>query len=442
MYHSFSWSRIFFKLAALFSVIALIGAQFDATFLFLFITAVGLIIRAYWQLSKLNHWLYNSKKMTPPSAEGLWGEVYDGIYHLQRRHRRKRKELSRLVKRFREGSEALPDATVVLDMNGAIVWCNKLARIELRLRWPADTGLRVDNIIRHPRFVEFMQARNFDQSIELVSPSNPQKIFEYRLVPYGTENMLLIARDVSGVNQLEQMRKDFVANVSHELRTPLTVINGYLEMLPEDGDIPQAFLSRAVEEMSSQSKRMRTLIEELLVLSRIEANADGIFDNVVDVPQVLKAIEGEANSLNKERSHEIQFKVDQNLLVYGSESELRSAFSNLIFNAIHYTQAPGKITVLWHRVGGNAEFKVIDNGKGIPGHHLNRLTERFYRVDKARSIKTGGSGLGLAIVKHVLAHHNSTLEISSTMNVGSEFSFTLSSEVLSNKQQEKRVEVN
>lgn len=441
MYYSFSWSQILFKLVAFFAVIALIGAQFDALYLSLFVASVLLLLRAYWQLSKLNHWLYHSKKMTPPTAEGLWGHVYDGIYHLQKRNRGKRKELSRMVKRFREGSEALPDATVVIDANGSIVWCNKLARIELGLRWPQDSGRRIDNLIRHPRFIEFLQARNYNQSIEVPSPLNVQKIFEYRVVPYGEQHLLLLARDVSGLNQLEQMRKDFVANVSHELRTPLTVINGYLEMLPEDGDIPKAFLSRAVNEMGSQSKRMRTLIEELLVLSRIEANADGIFDNVVDVPHVLSTIKSEAKALNKEKGHDIRFNIDPELRVYGSESELRSAFSNLIFNAIHYTNTEGKITVSWQVKHGQAEFKVVDNGQGIPAQHLGRLTERFYRVDKARSIKTGGSGLGLAIVKHVLAHHNSKLEIASKMHVGSEFSFVLSAEIIVVDKQEAMLEV-
>lgn len=442
MYNTVSWSRILLKVSGFFIVIAFVGLLLDAVFQVLFIGALVLLLRAYWQLRKLEKWLYHSKKMTPPVAQGTWGYIYDGIYHLQRRNRRKRKELSRMVKRFREGSEALPDATVVLDKEGSITWCNKLARIELGLRWPQDSGRRIDNLIRHPKFIEFFHSKNYTLPIEVASPLNIQKIFEYRIVPYGEDHLLFIARDITGVTQLEQMRRDFVANVSHELRTPLTVINGYLEMLPDDGNIPAEFLNRAVSEMGSQSKRMRTLIEELLVLSRIEANAEGVFDKIVDVPNVLNTIESEAKALNKEKGHIIKFDVDPQLRVYGSESELRSAFSNLIFNAIHYTKAPGKITVSWEVKNGQAQFKVVDNGEGIPSLHLSRLTERFYRVDKARSIKTGGSGLGLAIVKHVLAHHNSKLDIKSKINVGSEFSFVLSEEIIAPSSTEAMLETN
>lgn len=441
MYYSFSWSRILLKQAVFFAIIALAGYLFDLVFEAISLGALLLLVHSYWQLNKLNKWLYRSKKMTPPAAEGLWGHIYDGIYHMQRRDRKKRKELSRIVKRFREGSEALPDATVVLDTDGAIAWCNKLARIELGLCWPQDSGRRIDNLIRHPSFIEYFQSKNYKQPIEVASPLNIQKILEYRIVPYG-QHLMLIARDVTGVIQLEQMRRDFVANVSHELRTPLTVINGYLEMLPTEGSVPVEFLNRAVQEMSSQSKRMRTLIEELLVLSRIEANSDGVFDKVVDVPTLLQTIQSEANALNIEKQHRILFDIDMDLRVYGLESELRSAFSNLIFNAIHYTKAPGEIRVSWQIESEQAKFKVIDNGEGIASQHLTRLTERFYRVDKARSIKTGGSGLGLAIVKHVLAHHNSRLDIQSKVGMGSEFSFRLSSELVSTKKVDLLQEAN
>lgn len=442
MYNTVSWSNILLKVASFFVVLSIVGLILDAVFMVLFFGAIFLLLRSYWQLRKLEKWLYRSKKMTPPTAQGTWGYVYDGIYHLQRRHRRKQKELSRMVKRFREGSEALPDATVVLDNEGSITWCNKLARIELGLRWPQDSGRRIDNLIRHPKFIAFFHSNNYNQPVEVASPLNIQKIFEYRIVPYGEDHLLLIARDITGVTQLEQMRRDFVANVSHELRTPLTVINGYLEMLPDNGEIPKEFLSRAVSEMGSQSKRMRTLIEELLVLSRIEANAEGVFDKIVDVPKVLETIESEAKALNKEKQHKITFDIDSELRVYGSESELRSAFSNLIFNAIHYTKAPGKIVVSWKIENCQAKFSVIDNGEGIPSLHLSRLTERFYRVDKARSIKTGGSGLGLAIVKHVLAHHNSKLDIQSKVNVGSEFSFELSDEIIASVKTDALMETN
>ena len=248
-------------------------------------------------------------------------------------------------------------------------------------------------------------------------------------MPYGDEHLLLIARDVTRVSQLEEMRKDFVANVSHELRTPLTVINGYLEILPND-EHQDPFVAKALNEMGAQTQRMQSLIEDLLILSRIEASAERIYENIVPMSAILAQVKMEAMTLNKEKGHTIAFHVDEDLRVFGVETELRSACSNLVFNAIHYTPPGGHIDVYWQRTLQGARFAVVDDGDGIAENHIARLTERFYRVDKARSRKTGGSGLGLSIVKHVLSHHNSQLDIASQVGQGSEFSFVLASELI------------
>ncbi|GGD65212.1 phosphate regulon sensor histidine kinase PhoR [Lacimicrobium alkaliphilum] len=430
MYNPFSWLKTLGRLALYFAVVCALGQYFDLMMEAITVGALLLLLIHYWNLYRLNRWLWHSKKMTPPKTRGVWEHIYEGIYYLQRRNRNKRKELGNLVKRFREGAEALPDAAVVVDANACIAWCNRLARIELGLSWPDDAGRRVDNLIRHPQFIEFFHQGKFNHPIEITSPTNIEKILEYRIMPYGDKHLLLVARDVTRVTQLEEMRKDFVANVSHELRTPLTVLNGYLEMFNADeADYPKAFMHKAFAEMTAQSRRMQNLIEQLLILSRIEASAERVYEKIVDVPQMLSAIDSEAAALNREKSHGIRFQVDKNLQVFGIETELRSAFSNLIFNAIHYTPAKGNILVGWHLVDKRAEFFVQDDGEGIAEKHLARLTERFYRVDKARSRKTGGSGLGLAIVKHVLTHHNSKLEIASEVGKGSRFSFRFSNEL-------------
>lgn len=429
MYYPFSWFSSIARLCVFLVVFALIGLYLDDMLLALALGATGLLLINYWQLYKLNRWLWHSRKMSPPAVTGLWEHIYEGIYYLQRRNRNKRKELGELVKRFREGSEALPDAAVVVDANACIIWCNRLARLELGLRWPNDAGRRLDNLIRHPSFIEYFHEGNYHFPIEVPSPTNPNKFFEYRIMPYGEEHLLLIARDVTRVSQLEAMRKDFVANVSHELRTPLTVITGYLEILPVDEEA-NPFVAKAMTEMGAQTQRMQNLIEDLLILSRIEASAERIYENIVNMPAMLKQIEIEANTLNQTKQHNIVFNVDPQLTVYGVETELRSACSNLIFNAIHYTPPGGRIEVNWQASELGAKFAVQDNGDGIEERHLARLTERFYRVDKARSRKTGGSGLGLSIVKHVLNHHNSQLDIASTVGEGSEFSFTLAHELL------------
>lgn len=433
MYYPFSWLRSSLRLALYLLVFALIGWYLEDL---LFAVAVGatlLLIFNYWHLYKLNRWLWHSRKMSPPSVTGVWEHIYEGIYYLQRRNRNKRKELGELVKRFREGSEALPDAAVVVDAKACIIWCNRLARLELGLKWPQDAGRRLDNLLRHPDFIDYFHAGDFHYPIEVPSPTNPNKTFEYRIMPYGEEHLLLIARDISRVSQLEEMRKDFVANVSHELRTPLTVINGYLEIMPA-GDADNPFVQKAMTEMTAQTQRMQNLIEDLLVLSRIEASSERIYEHVVDMPSVLAQIEQEALALNKEKNHTIRFELEDDLRVFGVETELRSACSNLVFNAVHYTPPNGEIVVRWQRGAQGARFSVTDNGDGIPQGHLSRLTERFYRVDKARSRKTGGSGLGLSIVKHVLSHHNSQLEITSTVGEGSDFFFVLDNELIAEQQ--------
>lgn len=430
MYYPFSWFNSILRILAYLSLFAIVGLYLDDMLLAISAGAIVLLVLNYWQLYRLNRWLWHSRKMSPPTVKGVWEHIYEGIYYLQRRNRNKRKELGELVKRFREGSEALPDAAVVVDSKACIIWCNRLARLELGLRWPADAGRRLDNLIRHPQFIEYFHAGNFHYPIEVPSPTNPSKTFEYRIMPYGEEHLLLIARDVTRVSQLEEMRKDFVANVSHELRTPLTVINGYLEILPTDDEEQNPFVAKALKEMGAQTQRMQSLIEDLLILSRIEASAERIYEKVVTMPSVLNQVKVEAMTLNKEKGHTVRFHIDEDLRVFGVETELRSACSNLVFNAIHYTPAGGEIDIYWQRDELGAKFSVVDNGDGIAQNHIARLTERFYRVDKARSRKTGGSGLGLSIVKHVLSHHNSKLDIASTVGQGSEFSFVLANELI------------
>jgi two-component system phosphate regulon sensor histidine kinase PhoR len=434
MYYPQSWSKTLIRFGMLLCVSILAGLYVDNITLAIALLFAGLLIFNYVQLYRLTKWLWLSRSMLPPSAPGVWHHIYEGVYHLQRRNRNKRRNLGELVKRFREGSEALPDAVVVIDNQARIMWCNRNARIELGLRWPDDNGRRIDNLIRHPKFVEFLESDDYHYPIEIPAPMNPHKTFEYRMMEYGQDQLLLIVRDVSRVSHLEEMRKDFVANVSHELKTPLTVINGYLEVLSASTEGTPPIVEKAIKEMGTQTKRMQNLIEDLLVLSRIESSAERIFEKVMDMHSMLKQIQVEANALNKEKQHEIVFKVDPDLRVFGVETEMRSACSNLIFNALHYTPAKGRIEVIWKSRAGGAYFAVKDNGDGIEDKHLRRLTERFYRIDKARSRKTGGSGLGLSIVKHVLHHHNTSLDVKSKVGKGSEFSFLLPSELLAQEE--------
>jgi two-component system phosphate regulon sensor histidine kinase PhoR len=421
MDHPFPWLRSIARVIIFLVSCTLLGIYINQLVLTLLFGAFVLLGWHYWRLYRLNYWLWHSKKISPPTARGIWSHVYQGIYSANKKNRIKRKSLGEIIRRFRQGSEALPDAAFVVDNCSEINWFNRLARIELGLRWPEDMGRKVYDCIDDEQFTHFYHANRFDQPIEIVSPINPNKILEFRVVPYEDDNLMFLIRDVTRLSQIEKMRKDFVANVSHELKTPLTVINGYLEMLPENGDLPAPVMKKAISEMRSQSIRMQSLVEELLVLSRIEASTERAFEKMVNVPRLLWQIHAEAEALNRERSHKIFFDISPILYVYGIESELRSAFSNMIFNAIKYTPNHGVIEVRWSLEGDQAQFSVRDNGDGIAAEHIDRLTERFYRIDKARSRTTGGSGLGLSIVKHVLSHHNSRLVIESDVGKGSDF---------------------
>lgn len=407
-----------------------VGLYFGAVLEVMLFTFIVITIVNQYHLYRLTNWLLQSKRISPPPAPGIWQQIYDGIYLIQRRNRNKRKNLGDLVKRFREGAESLPDALVLLDDQLSIQWCNRLARIELGLRWPEDMGRRIDSLIRHPDFIRYFRTQEHDSPVVIPSPLNANKLFEYRLMNYGNEEYLLIVRDVTRVSQLEDMRKDFVANVSHEMRTPLTVVHGYVEILQSILDEENATIRKALQEMDSQTSRMRALIEDLLVLSRIESSAERIFEKTIDVSALMALIDIEAKSINRDKGHKIHYEVAEGLTLYGVETEIRSACSNLLFNAINYTPPGGEIWVSWRLIESGVEFSVRDNGDGIEEHHIRRLTERFYRVDKARSRKTGGSGLGLSIVKHVLNHHNSSLSITSELGKGSTFSFVLMPELI------------
>lgn len=426
--------KIVSQLVALATVALLLGWIFGLALEFLLLCCVLLIGWHYKHLFLLDKWLWRDRKLSPPAGDGSWQQVFDGIYYRQRKSRKKNKELRGLVRRFRDGAEALPDAIIVLNADWTIVWCNRLAQQLAGLRWPLDEHQRIDNLIRNPEFAQFLQNKQFEHGLELVSPLSDEVTLEYRILQYGQKQFLLIIRDITQIKQLEQIRKDFVANVSHELRTPLTVLHGYLEVMDADHLPSVAIWQKAHGVMLDQTKRMDALVQQLLTLSRIEASAKVQFDPVVDVPVMLALLEQEAQSLNREKQHQITFSVDPDLRVSGITEELRSAFSNLITNAIKYTPAGGEIQISWQRQHTKAVFSVTDNGEGIAAHHVKRLTERFYRVDEARTRSSGGTGLGLAIVKHVLSRHHSKLMIFSEPKRGSSFSFTLPPELVHSAQ--------
>jgi two-component system phosphate regulon sensor histidine kinase PhoR len=384
------------------------------------------MVSAYlgWHISniyRLNSWLSNPKNILPPDAPGIWGDVYYNIYRRQLQVRKHKRKLKRALKRFNKSTACLPDATILLGKNGEIEWWNKAAENLLGLRNPTDKGQRITNLIRHPEFIQRLEDDNWDQPLELPSPISDNAWFTLRSECTTKNKRLLQVRDSTRLHQLEQMRSDFVANVSHELRTPLTVVNGYVESLLDRRDVPNGPWLGVLSEIHKQSQRMQRIVEDLLLLSRLELNHNQTNHVQIHVDPLLQRIRDEALVLSGAKQHRIEIQADPGLDLSGNPEELRSALSNLVFNAVRYTPEGGEIHLVWHGDEQGACFSVSDTGIGIEPHHIPRLTERFYRVDVGRSRTSGGTGLGLAIVKHVLSQHDGELLIESQVGKGSTF---------------------
>ncbi len=385
---------------------------------------LALFVYLVWhlvQLFRLERWLREAKKLQPPDSWGIWGDVFHHIYRLQQRNRKRKRQLAAMLDRFQEATTAMPDATVVLRTNGEIEWFNDAAERLLGLRSPQDVGQRFTNLVRDPVFIRYLAGDDYAESVEFPSPIDKQMMLAVHIVPYGKEERLLLARDITRLHKLEQVRRDFVANVSHELRTPLTVMAGFLETLADENDECARKWKRSLHLMTQQSGRMQRIVDDLLLLSRLEIDKPTHANDPVAVPGMLAGIREDALALSGERHHRIALEADAELWVRGNEEELRSAFSNLVFNAVQYTPERGEVHMRWYADATGAHLEVRDTGVGIEAHHIPRLTERFYRVDVGRSRGSGGTGLGLAIVKHVLNRHNAKLRIASESGKGSTF---------------------
>ena len=386
--------------------------------------AVGLGIYLVITLSQLLHlhaWLKRRQPDEhPPEGFGLWAEVFDELYQMQQHERQVRGHLQAIIDRVQESTAALQDAVIVMH-HGNLEWCNKAAEHLLGLRAPQDFGQPLTNLLRHPAYKEYFDKGQYQEPLELSAPANDRVHLQFTITRYGDGEHLMLVRDVTRLHLLEQMRKDFVANVSHELRTPLTVIVGYLETLLEHADELSPRWLKPLQRMEQQTERMRHLLEDLLLLTKLEATSYPASSQPVAVATLLESIKSDAKALSADRRHSFVLEADPDLMLRGSESELRSAFSNLVFNAVKYTPAEGKIHIRWWHDEQGAHLCVQDNGIGIDSKHLPRLTERFYRADSSRASSTGGTGLGLAIVKHVLLRHKGWLEIQSVPGQGSTF---------------------
>jgi len=325
----------------------------------------------------------------------------------------------RLQEGFRKFTEAFPDAALLLDSQDHITWCNQAAISALNFRMPEDLGLAITHLVRSSEFAKWLQdKRQPFRKLEMPSPADDNSWLQISAIPLQDEERLLILRDITSVHNVEQMRRDFVANISHELRTPVTVLMGYLEIMKDHSSEDVATVAGR---MLGQATQMKDLLDDLLELSKLQSQGHNIERKEVDMSALLSQLREQAEELSRGR-HKMVFEAEPGLNLIGAASNLESAFRNLIFNAINYTPDGGRITVQWKNTPQGPVFLVRDTGIGIPQRHIPRLTERFYRVSPDRSRQSGGTGLGLAIVKHVLNAHDAKLQITSELGEGSEFS--------------------
>jgi two-component system, OmpR family, phosphate regulon sensor histidine kinase PhoR len=417
------WRNVLTRLTLLTTLLAASGWLVGQVLLTILLGLLLYLCYTLYQIVRLNHWLHTTisvKDSPPPEAGGVWGDIFDGIYKLQRREWQATDHLKNILDKAQESSAALDIAVVMINSRGNLEWWNRAAEKLLGFK-PQDQRQAVANLIREPRFLEYFQSEKYRTPLQLPSPVSSRIMLEFQITRFGAGERLMLVRDISRVHKLESMRKDFVGNVSHELRTPITVITGYLETLLDNREgIPERW-NRPLEQMYQQSRRLEAIITDLLTLSGLETRAVPRDPAPVALTPLLEGVLHDAEKVYADKRHHFSLEGAADLTLAGNSEELYSAFSNLVLNAAKYTPPGGHIRIICSKGGSLFSVSVEDDGPGIEEHHLPRLTERFYRVDESRSSTTGGTGLGLAIVKHSLARNGGVLEIFSEVGAGSRF---------------------
>jgi len=415
------WSQEIWRLVGVLALSLLIGLMTGRVRDCLLVGLVVVLALNFYSLHQLLAWLGASEGLKPRDAPGVWGEIYHRVYLLQRRNRKRKRKLAKLLAQFQASAEAIPDAAVALGEGWDIRWFNEAATRLLGLRPGQDPGSSIRNLLRNPEFHAYLGAGQFDRSVEIGAPGSLGRRLSVRIIPFAGNQRLLLAQDVTDRYRLERIRRDFVANASHELRTPLTVIAGFIENMRHDGSAEARHWARPLALMEQQATRMQRIVEDLLLLSGLESGQAVTDTEEIDVGSLIDDIRDEAAAAAGPDAPSLVAEVTTETRLRGGSQYLRSAFTNLVMNAVQHTPAGAQIWIRWRLDADRGVFEVQDTGEGIPAEHLPRLTERFYRVDVARSRRRGGTGLGLAIVKHVLQNCDGHLEIESEVGVGSTF---------------------
>jgi two-component system phosphate regulon sensor histidine kinase PhoR len=413
-------------LIAVWAVLSVLAQWFigsPAGWVLMSIVLVAALLARSARMQRVAQWARNPET-PPPAAAGPWDDILAPLYRYLRAQARQLTESRDAMQGMLAAAQALPDGAVTLNQDLQIDWCNRVARQHLGLRLPADRGSNLLNLVRAPEFIEYSSQDDWpDPILVRMAVGSQERLLMMQLTAYARDQRLLITRDVTQIEKLETTRRDFVANVSHELRTPLTVLAGFLETMRE---MPEEALTREQREqyltmMHEQAQRMQAIVADLLTLSTLESSPNAE-PHRVRMSALLQTARQQTEALSAGR-HALVWLLDDAVDVLGAESELSSAVSNLLTNAVRYTPDGGTITVRWERLPeGGARYSVQDTGIGIAARHIPRLTERFYRVDRGRSRAVGGTGLGLAITKHIAMRHDAELSIASDVGKGSTFS--------------------
>ncbi len=418
------WTGALGAFAVLGALALTVGVLFGLTAALLSVIA-GLLLLCWHQLRQMEAlalWTREPIGTPLPRAPGPWGHLFAELARRSRLAYSMRERLSTALERFRAASQAMPDGVMYLAEHDSIEWINRKSEQHFGLDHRRDLGVPVVNLVRQPEFARYLQGSDHEEALVMASARRRGLTLLVQVIPYGDDQKLVISRDISQLEKLETMRRDFVANVSHELRTPLTVVSGFLETLMDGwDDFSREDIAHFLKLAHDQSTRMQRLIEDLLTLSALETGAPAPAEERVEVAGLLREVHQQVDLLSGGR-HEVTLHLDGDGVLLGSRKELHSAFANLGSNAVRYTPAGGKVRLCWRCDANGGEFSVEDTGIGIAAEHIPRLTERFYRVDRGRSRETGGTGLGLAIVKHILGRHQGELHVDSTPGVGSRFS--------------------
>ena len=410
----------------LFLIISNMYSIEDGLIVCLCLMSCFLLLHMFW-IYKLSKWLNNPSLSNLPHGTGVWQHIFSKHYQILKESKKSKKNLVSTLDQFTQAAEALMDGVVALNESNEIIWSNRRSQVMLNLNSKKDTGQPINYIFRNTDLISYLEKGNYEESIKINLEASNTKTIEIKIVMFGEKQKVLIAKDISQAIKIESDRKEFISNVSHELKTPLTVISGFIETLEDMFTISGKEHKNILKMMGDQAYNMSKLIDDLLLLSNVESS---IFQNRSEkllINTIMSKIKKNISILDA-KNHKIKYQINSSLNIYGSKKEIESAFLNLITNAVRYTEKEGFISISWGLINGLPIFEVRDTGSGIEQKHINRITERFYRVDKDRSRDTGGTGLGLSIVKNIIKKHDGELKITSDIGKGSSFKLIFNKE--------------